>query len=122
MRYHEFRAMSTDILLAAEGEPDELNTAFEQTQAYVEASERRFTRFSETSELADLNRSAGTWFDTSPEMYEVLSLAMRFHHRFQALFDPAILNALEMAGYDRSIEEVRARDQASHKEAAYGKQ
>jgi FAD:protein FMN transferase len=108
MRYHEFRAMSTDILLAAEGEPDELEVAFQQTRAFIEASERRFTRFAESSELSEINRSSGAWFETSSEMYELLSLAMRFHQRSLGLFDPSILDALENAGYDRSIEEVMA--------------
>jgi thiamine biosynthesis lipoprotein len=106
MHYHEFRAMSTDILLAAEGEPEELDVAFQQTQAFVEDSERRFTRFSETSELSALNRSAGAWFETSKDMFELLLLAKRFHERTHGLFDPGILNALERAGYDRTIEEV----------------
>ncbi len=108
MRYHEFRAMSTDILLAAEGPADEMDPVFLQVEAFVAASERRFTRFSADSELSALNRSAGTWFDASAEMYEVLSLAFRFHQKTLGLFDPSILDALERAGYDRTIDEVRS--------------
>ncbi len=113
MHYHEFRAMNTDILLAAEGPTEEISFVFLQVQSFIEASERRFTRFSENSELSALNRSAGSWFDASAEMYELISLALRFHEktRFQgetrSLFDPSILKALERAGYDRSMEQVK---------------
>jgi FAD:protein FMN transferase len=108
MRYHEFRAMSTDILLAAEGPADELDPAFQQIEAFIEACERRFTRFSETSELLALNRSAGTWFSATADMYELISLALRLHHQTRGLFDPSILEALERAGYDRTIDEIRS--------------
>ena len=114
MQYYEFRAMNTGILLAAEGPAEEVTFVFPQVQAFIEANERRFSRFLENSELCALNRASGTWFDASAEMFEVVSLALRFHQktRFQgaaqALFDPSILGALEHAGYDRSMDQVRS--------------
>jgi thiamine biosynthesis lipoprotein len=107
MNYHEFRAMSTHILLAAEGPLTSVEAGFDQVQAFIEASEKRFTRFSEQSELSQLNRSAGTWFKASQEMFDVISQALLLHQQTQGLFDPAVLDALEKAGYDRTIEEVR---------------
>ena len=62
MEYAEFRAMNSAILLAADGAADAVARGFVQARAFVEASEARLTRFSETSELAQLNRSGGTWF------------------------------------------------------------
>ena len=103
MRYHDFRAMNTQVLLAAEGPDEFVETGFQQAQAFIEASEKRFTRFSEQSELAELNLSAGIWFRASADMFEVISLAARLHLQTQGLFDPAILDALETAGYDRSM-------------------
>jgi FAD:protein FMN transferase len=107
MRYHEFRAMSTTILLAAEGIGEAVDTGFAQAKAYIEASEKRFTRFSELSELAELNRSAGEWFEASQDMFELVSLALYLHRQTRGLFDPAVLDALEHAGYDRTIDEIR---------------
>jgi FAD:protein FMN transferase len=107
MKYHEFRAMSTDILLAAEGEDDAVETGFARAHQFIEESEKRFTRFSDTSELSQLNRSAGEWFNASPDMMAVMTEAVWLHHQTRGLFDPAILNALEQAGYDRTIDEVR---------------
>ncbi len=108
MDYFEFRAMNTDILLAAEGGQACLGRAFEHIRAFVRTSEARFTRFSEQSELARLNRSAGTWFHASDELYEIVHQARDLHVETGGLFDPSILDALERAGYDRSMDEVIA--------------
>jgi thiamine biosynthesis lipoprotein len=102
--------MSTTVLAGAEGSLGAVNTGFRQVEALVCEHERRFTRFSEQSELSALNRSAGSWFDVSPEMYEVLRLALRYHLETEGLFDPSVLAWLEQAGYDRSIEIVQARN------------
>jgi thiamine biosynthesis lipoprotein len=107
MRYFEFRAMNTHILLAAEGPEEQVQAGFLQAQAFIQAGERRFTRFSEDSELSQLNRSAGAWFSASPDLFEVVSQAVRLHHLTGGLFDPAVLDALEQVGYDRSMEEIR---------------
>lgn len=110
MEYFEFRAMNTDILLAAEGGAACLARAFEHIRAFVRTSEKRFTRFSDQSELARLNRSGGggTWFHASEELYEILRQAREFYDETGGLFDPSILDALERAGYDRSMEEIKA--------------
>jgi thiamine biosynthesis lipoprotein len=100
--------MSTTILAGAEGSLGDVAEGFRRMENLVREYEARFTRFSQTSELAELNRSAGHWLPVSPEMYEVLRLAKRFHLETDGLFDPAVLAALERAGYDRSIEEVQA--------------
>ena len=73
MDYYDFRAMNSDIVLAAEGV--RAAKGFELTRAFIDACETRFTRFSETSELARLNRSAGSWFPASPEMFDEIGRA-----------------------------------------------
>ncbi len=99
--------MNTGILLAGEGEREAVETGFRLAQKFVEDSEKRFTRFSNQSELAQLNRSAGSWFDASKDMFEVVSLALQLYRQTGGLFDPSILEALEQAGYDRSMDEIR---------------
>jgi thiamine biosynthesis lipoprotein len=108
METYRFRAMNSDILLAAEGGANHLAAGFNQVQAFIEEEERRFTRFSEDSELAKLNQSAGRWFQASAELFEVLKLAQYYWEATSGLFNPAILGALEHAGYDRSMDEIRA--------------
>jgi len=107
MRYYEFNAMSTQVLLAAEGPFEAVETGFQEAQAFIEAQERRFTRFSAESELSALNDAAGRWFAASPDLYALVALAADLHQRTRGLFDPAVLDALELAGYDRSIAELR---------------
>ena len=108
METFRFRAMNTDILLAAQGNSSAVTEGFQRAQQYIEASERRFTRFSETSELSHLNRSAGTWFHVSAEMTFVVSLAKQYVEQTSGLFNPSILPDLERMGYDRSMDLIRA--------------
>jgi FAD:protein FMN transferase len=107
MDYQQFRAMNSDIVLAAEGSADALTLGFKLARDFINASEERFTRFTDTSELARLNRSAGAWFQASPELFDVVQQACEFAAETNGLFDPTMLAALEAAGYDKSMDDVR---------------
>lgn len=109
MEYDSFRAMNSEIVLAAEGAARVIAHGMQQARAFIEGEEARFTRFSETSELSRLNRSAGTWFEASTEMFDVLRQACLYAEETSGLFDPSVLNALEFAGYDRSMDEIRVQ-------------
>src|SRR5207302_3526172 len=98
MEYFEFRAMNSDIVFAAEGEADALAPGFAQARALIETSESRFTRFTDSSELAALNRSAGAWAPVSADLFALVSRARQFVDATAGLFDPSILAALERAG------------------------
>lgn len=108
MEIVQFRAMNTDIFLAAEGQPERLAVGFEQARQFILDSERRFTRFSQDSELSRLNCSGGSWFHASPDMVSVLLLVQHFVGLTQGLFDPSILPDLQRIGYDRSMDLIRA--------------
>ncbi len=108
MHYHEFRAMNSDIVLAADGaDLAQVEAGFKLAQDYINRCEQRFTRFTDSSELAELNRSAGEWFQTSADMFLVLQEAYWLAVETRGLFNPAILPALRYAGYDRSMDEIR---------------
>lgn len=111
-----FRAMSTDIVLMAEAEPRTAALAFAEARRFIEASELRFTRFSESSELSELNRRAGRWHRASDELFEVVSQAMVYFERTGGLFDPSILPDLKRAGYDRSMDDIRRDGPGPHSE------
>jgi thiamine biosynthesis lipoprotein len=113
MRYHDFRAMNSDILLAAEGAFSRTSIGFKEVQDFIEACEKRFTRFSDHSELSRLNESAGTWFHASEDLFSLLSEARNYFEQTNGLFDPSVLEALEFAGYDRSMDEIKGRAIAS---------
>jgi len=108
MEIYRFRAMNTEITLAAEGEHHSVLKGFEQARNDIEAGERRFTRFSDDSELSGLNRAAGTWFRASEDMTFVISLAKLYAQQTGGLFNPSVLPDMERIGYDRSMDLIRA--------------
>ena len=110
LEYDEFRAMNTTILVAAEGNRRDLEHGFKQVRKLIEESEQRFSRFREMSELTALNHSAGRWFEASAEMFSLLEAAKEAYRLTTGLFDPTILNALKVSGYDRSMDEIRLLD------------
>jgi thiamine biosynthesis lipoprotein len=112
MEYREFRAMNSDIILAAEGAPVSVARGFDQAQSLIAALEARFTRFSDASELMRLNRAAGGWFYASEELFDVMCQARDLADATEGLFDPSILDALEDAGYDKSMDLVRVQGAA----------
>jgi FAD:protein FMN transferase len=107
MQIENFRAMNSNIVLAAEGPVAQVQAGFVAVQNFIAISEKRFTRFSEQSELAQLNRSAGNWFQASPDFFEVLQEAVFYFHKTNGLFDPSILPSLRNAGYIQSMDEIR---------------
>ena len=60
MHFDHFRAMTTEILFAAEGRLTRA-ARVSGARAVIRDGERRFTRFSPDSELMRLNRSSGKW-------------------------------------------------------------
>jgi thiamine biosynthesis lipoprotein len=109
VEYSEFRAMNSDILLAAEGERDLVARGFAQARELIAAYEARLSRFVDTSELSRLNRSNGAWFNASDELFEIVKLANDLTGETDRLYDPTILDALENVGYDKSMDDIRAR-------------
>jgi thiamine biosynthesis lipoprotein len=68
--------------------------------------EQRFSRFLPDSELRAVNAAAGQPVQVSTEFLELLEKALLGVHRSEGRFDPAVLPALEQAGYDRSFESI----------------
>jgi thiamine biosynthesis lipoprotein len=107
MQTEYFRAMNSDIVLAAEGKTSQVKSGFVDAQNFIEASEKRFTRFSEQSELSHLNQSAGHWFQASSDFFEVIREALFYFHKTNGLFAPSVLPGLRNAGYVHSMDEIR---------------
>jgi len=107
MEYDEYPAMNTTIQVAAEGSRNELEPGFGEVRRFIAACEARFSRFRQDSELSRLNRSAGTWFQASAEMFDLVQEALELYHLTGGLFDPSILKALQRAGYDRSMDIIQ---------------
>lgn len=106
MQTLEFRAMSTNVLMAAEGH-DWAAYGLQATRDYIAECERRFSRFLPDSELSRLNRAAGTWFTATHDLMDMLEQSFDYYKETGGLFDPSILPDLKRVGYDKSMDEMR---------------
>ena len=100
---HTFGAMGTEIevLIASDRETPEL---FEAAEMEFERLESLFSRFRPESELCRLNRTGHG--PVSPEMFELLELALSGREMTGGRFDPTVHDAIVAAGYDRTFEEI----------------
>lgn len=95
-----FRAMNTDVsVVLRSGDREAITTAVAETFA---DAERRFSRFRDDSELAEVNRACGPIVVSAP-MFDALVAARRYVELTSGVFDPAIGGALIALGYDRSF-------------------
>jgi thiamine biosynthesis lipoprotein len=107
-----FRAMNTDIELVVyvRARREQLKPTHQrfrqlsgQLQLLFSQAESCLSRFRENSELSRLNRQ-GYLEAASPLLYQTVKAALEMVEFTGGIFDPAILDALEAAGYDRSFE------------------
>ena len=104
---HHFRAMGSQISIWLELDTEDLaQTALRQAEQMFIAAERRLTRFTSDSELSRLNAQPERWTCVSNLTWDVINHALSLAQETQGLYDPTLLNALEVAGYDRSFEQL----------------
>lgn len=103
---YEFRAMGTDIEVKAAPHTGAAlpETCFQQAEELFYKYERVMTRFDEASELARVNRWAGSWVQVSPLLFDVIRIAVQAAEHTAGLFDPTIGRVLCELGYDRPFE------------------
>ena len=102
MARRDFRAMNSVVSLVCDGSNP--GRRLRRAESWVLAFEDRFSRFRATSELSQLNRSAGEPFRASPGLFRLVQLAIDLAYKSGGLFDPTVLGALESAGYEQSFE------------------
>ncbi len=105
-----FEAMGTAVHLVVDG-PAELLDAAEHS---IHRCEARWSRFRPTSELRQLNASAGHPTVVSNETFSLVQSAIEAWRRTDGLFDPTVLPALEALGYDRSFETMTPDGSGDH--------
>ena len=104
MRRVEFRAMGTTIsLLLPERQADAGEASVRQLFSEWEET---LSRFLPESELSRLNRRPGIPVAVSDLLYTVLSTALIAARASDGVYDPAMLEQLERAGYDRTFEDL----------------
>ncbi len=82
--------------------------ALSRIRSVFSTEERRFSRFRGDSELSSVNAAAGRWTTISPGFERLVRFALDQAQRTGGLFDPAALDAVVAAGYDRDFDEVLA--------------
>ncbi len=102
-----FDALGTEIVVSVT-DVIYLGMVLEYTHQCIDDIDRTFSRFRSDSELERLHRDGGRTHSASPLFIELLSLALNAARSTGGLFDPTIRDALEAAGYDRSIELIES--------------
>ncbi|HZS79330.1 MAG TPA: FAD:protein FMN transferase [Ktedonobacteraceae bacterium] len=107
MARSQFRAMGTtvEVLLPT----SDLKRGEKLVKALFADWEQRLSRFLPESELSRLNRMAGTPIIASRLLYTVLDRALAAAEMTDGMYDPTLLYQLMQAGYDRTFDEVQAK-------------
>jgi thiamine biosynthesis lipoprotein len=95
--------MGTRVEVVLVGPPGDLLAHAKARLADLEA---RWSRFRPESETSALNRAGGRPVAVSPETFTMIALALLGWLDSGGRFDPTVLDALELAGYDRSFDQV----------------
>jgi thiamine biosynthesis lipoprotein len=102
-----FHAMGTTVECLLEAPPSRAaRLALRRVREEFERLEQVFSRFRPDSELSRLNRDGR--LEASPELREVVGLALRARSRSGGRFDPTLHDALVRAGYDRTFDALPA--------------
>jgi len=103
-----FRCMTTEVELFLDaGDAQLASEALRSAERFFQEVEARFSRFLPDSELVRLNRTPNEAVRVSPDLAELVELALAAARASEGIFDPTVIDALEAAGYDRSIELIR---------------
>lgn len=106
MRSEEFRAMGTTVSLLFLEQQAEKGSQIVRT--LFSKWEQTLSRFLPESELSRLNRHTGTFVAVSNLLYTVLATALRAARATEGVYDPALLDQLVQAGYDRNFDDLPA--------------
>ncbi len=104
----KFRAMGSQMMAALEVDLELAETILPQVPQWIEEWEQSLSRFRPESELSRLNRSQGKMIRVSETFWDVLNLSLQIEHTSQGLVTPAVLNALETAGYSKDFDLIRS--------------
>jgi FAD:protein FMN transferase len=94
-----FRSMGCEVVVAGGDAP--------HARQLFDDDDRRFTRFAADSELQRVNAAPGPVL-VSPRFARALRAALAAMRQTDGLVDPALLDALEAAGYDRDFDALVA--------------
>jgi FAD:protein FMN transferase len=105
MQQIEFHAMGCQMHAMVDTDDPNAQTALAAIPRRFEAWEQCLSRFRESSELVALNRRSGETVRASETLWQVTRRALQAAAQTDGLVTPTVLDALEAAGYARSMSE-----------------
>ena len=106
MKTFSFHAMGSKILIAIDTNDTRIMEEVFKARDWFEEWEESLSRFRLSSELSQFNRRSGIPVKVSETFFEVASLAQNANRYTNGMISPLMLNALEVAGYTDSFEEL----------------
>jgi thiamine biosynthesis lipoprotein len=106
MQEHTFRAMGCQTLAIIDRDDEPAATQLAAVPGWFEEWEQQLSRFRVDSALSQLNAAAGRPVVVPPALWQVLGVALDAARLSDGLVQPALLTALEAAGYDRSFDQI----------------
>jgi thiamine biosynthesis lipoprotein len=99
----EFRSMGCQMAVHLDTDEDRARI-LGAVPGWFEEWEQSLSRFRGDSELSLVNRNPGMWQHVSDNFWQVFELALEIYSFSDGLVTPAVLPALEHAGYEVSFE------------------
>jgi FAD:protein FMN transferase len=101
-----FRAMGCQMLALLEQESEDVPSILSKVPEWFEEWEQALSRFRSDSELSRLNRTVDQPVAVSQILWDVFQASLVADQETKGLVTPTVLEAMEIAGYDRSFDEI----------------
>jgi thiamine biosynthesis lipoprotein len=101
-----FRAMGCQMLALLEQDSEDAPSILAKVPEWFEEWEQVLSRFRHDSELSGLNRTVDQPVAVSQILWDVFQASLIADQETGGLVTPTILEAMELAGYDRSFDEI----------------
>lgn len=106
MQKHLFRAMGCQMMAVIDRDDARAAKQLAAVPSWFEDWEQQLSRFRADSALSQLNAAAGHPALVPPALWQVIHVALDAARLSDSLVQPALLTALEAAGYDRSFDQI----------------
>jgi thiamine biosynthesis lipoprotein len=104
--------MGSGISIALQSRSRYAPKALDEAAGWFRQLERSLSRFDPDSDLCNLNRSSGAPTRVASPLWDAIRVALAAAEATEGLVTPTLLQAVELAGYDRSFDRLpKNRDQ-----------
>lgn len=104
-----FRAMGCQMLAIVEQDSEDVPDVLARVPEWFEEWEQALSRFRHDSELSKLNRTVDQFVPVSQILWDVFQASLQADRTTDGLVTPTVLEAIEMAGYDRPFDDLSTR-------------